>query len=108
MEKSTRQRRFFLRSVLEIKEGMTLETPESSKVLNSVVQKLEEFCIGQTNETFERYVFDSRSQREGESIDQFVSSLRKVAKSCNFCLGLQDSLSRDRIVLCPKEPHLRN
>ena len=46
MEKSTRQRHFFLRSVLEIYEGMTLEPPEGSKVLNSVVPKFEEFCIG--------------------------------------------------------------
>ena len=107
MEKSTRQRRFFLPSVLEIYEGMTLEPPECSKVLDSVVQKFEEFCIGQINETFERYVFDSRSQREGESIDHFVSSLRKVAKSCNFCSGLQDSLLRDRIVFGLKEPPLR-
>ena len=46
MEKSTRQRHFFVRSVLEIYEGMTLEPPESSKMLNSVVPKFEEFCIG--------------------------------------------------------------
>ena len=52
-------------------------------------------------------MFDSRSQKEVESIDHFVSSLRKVAKSCNFCSGLQDSLLRDRIVLGLKEPYLR-
>lgn len=52
-------------------------------------------------------MFDSRSQKEVESIDHFVSSLRKVAKSCNFCSGLQDSLLRDRIVLGLKEPPLR-
>jgi len=54
-----------------------------------------------------RYVFDSRAQKEGESIDHFVSTLRKVAKSCNFCSGLQDSLLRDRIVFGPKELPLR-
>ena len=43
----------------------------------------------------------------GESIDHFVSSLRTLAKSCNFCQCLQDSLLRDRIVFGVKEPALR-
>ena len=84
---------------LEIYEGMTFNPPESSKVLDSVVQKFEEYCIGQTNETFERYLFHSRSQKEDESID--------LAKSCNFCQCLHDSLTRDRIVFGVKEPALR-
>ena len=42
--------------VLEIYKGMTFNPHESSKVLDSVVQKFEEYCIGQTNETFERYI----------------------------------------------------
>ena len=92
---------------LEIYEGMTFEPPETSKVLDSVVQKFEEFCIGQTNETFERYVFNSRSQKEDESIDHYVSALRTLAKTCNFCQCLHDSLLRDRIVLGVKEPALR-
>ena len=92
---------------LEIYEGTTFEPPETSKVLDSVVQKFEEFCIGQTNETFERYVFNSRSQKEDESIDHYVSALRTLAKTCNFCQCLHDSLLRDRIVLGVKEPALR-
>ena len=86
---------------------MTFNPPESSKVLDSVVQKFEEYCIGQTNETFERYLFNSRSQKEDESIDHYVSALRTLAKSCNFCQCLHDSLIRDRIVFGVKEPALR-
>ena len=47
---------------------MTFNPPECSKVLDSVFQKFEEYYIGQTNETFERYLFNSRSQKEDESI----------------------------------------
>ena len=54
---------------------MTFNPPESSKVLESVVQKFEEYCIGQTNETFEPYLFNSRLQKEDESIDHYVSAL---------------------------------
>jgi len=88
---------------LEIYEGMTFNPPESSKVLDSVVQKFEEYCIGQTNETFERYLFNSRSQKEDESIDHYVLALRTLLKSCNFCQCLHDSLIRDRIVFGVKE-----
>lgn len=45
---------------LEIYDGMNFDPPESAKALSSVLQKSEEFCVGQTNETFERYVFNSR------------------------------------------------
>lgn len=92
---------------LEIYEGMTFNPPESSKVLDSVVQKFKEYCIRQTNETFEQYLFNSRSQKEDESIDHYVSALRTLAKSCNFCQCLHDSLIRDRIVFGVKEPALR-
>ena len=83
---------------LEIYKGMTFNPPESSKVLDSVVQKFEEYCIGQTNETFEWYLFNSRSQKEDESIDHYVLALGTLAKSCNFFQCLHDSLIRNRIV----------
>ena len=86
---------------------MTFNPPESSKVLYSVVHRFQEYCIGQTNETFERYLFNSRSQKEDESIDHYVSALRTLAKSCNFCQCLHDSLLRDKIVFGFKEPTLR-
>ena len=78
--------------VLEIYEGMTFNPPESSKVLDSVVQKLEEYCIAQTNVTFERYLFNSRSQKEDESIDHYVSALRTLAIHyyvIGLCLALK-------------------
>ena len=33
-----------------------------------------------------------------EAVDSFVAELRNLAKTCNFCDCLQDSLIRDRIV----------
>lgn len=46
---------------LEIYDVMNLDPPESAKALSSVLQKCKEFCVGQKNETFERYVFNSGS-----------------------------------------------
>ena len=48
---------------------------------------------------YERSVFNSCDQKEGESIDTYVGELRTLAQSCNFCTCLHDTLIRDRIVL---------
>ena len=44
-----------------------------------------------------RYVFNSRNQGEDESIDRYAAILRTLARTCNFCDCLKDSLIRDRI-----------
>ena len=64
-----------------------------------MVKKFAEFCIGEMNETYERFIFNRRDQEENESIDQYVTVLRKLAQTCNFCSCLHDSLIRDWLVL---------
>lgn len=49
--------------------------------------------------TYERYMCNSRDQKEGESIDVYIGELRTLAQTCNFCPCLHHSLIRDRIVL---------
>ena len=91
---------------MEIFDGMDF-TPESDRqVLSRVVGKFEEFCIGETNETYERFIFNRRKQ-ENESIDQYVTILRKLAQTCNFCGCLQDSLIRDWLVLGIRDESIR-
>ena len=46
----------------------------------------------------ERYKFNTRMQAAEESIDQFVTALRLIAKDCDFKLLEDDGLIRDRIV----------
>ena len=92
---------------MEIFDGMDF-TPETDRqVLSKVVGKFEEFCIGETNETYERFIFNRRSQEENESIDQYVTVLRKLAQTCNFCSCLHDSLMRDRLVLGIRDESIR-
>ena len=53
-------------------------------------------------------LFNKREQQEGESIDQYVTELRRIlAQSCLFCNCLHDSLIRDRIVLGIKDSGAR-
>ena len=47
---------------------------------------------------YERAKFNSRVQRSGEPIDDFLTSLYSLAESCNFG-QLKEELIRDRIVV---------
>ena len=92
---------------MEIFDGMDF-TPETDRqVLSKVIEKVEEFCIGETNETYERFIFNRRGQEENESIDQYVTVLRKLAQTYNFCNCLHDSLIRDRLVLGIRDESIR-
>ena len=65
----------------------------------TVMAKLEAHCIGEVNETVERYVFNKRDKLQDETVDSYVAELKTLAKTCNFCDCLRDSLIRDCIVL---------
>ena len=47
---------------------------------------------------YERAKFNMRKQREGESVDSFVTALYALAEHCNYGV-LHDELIRDRLVV---------
>nr|XP_029716989.1 uncharacterized protein LOC115260199 [Aedes albopictus] len=63
-----------------------------------ILNALGGYCLPQTNEAYERFVFNTAVQRESEEVIEFVSRLRKLSVSCNFG-NLKDSMIRDRIVV---------
>ena len=65
----------------------------------AVMTIFERHCLGQANETFERFQFFKRDRKAAESVDQYVMALKDLARSCNFCQCMSDSLLRDRIIL---------
>ena len=74
-------------------------TDETSKAdPEQLIEAFEQHCIGETNEVYERYVFNSRKQDSGEKFDVFLSDLRRLVKSCEYG-ETEDSMIRDRIVL---------
>ena len=65
--------------------------------IEKVLEKFELFCNPRKNTIYERYVFFSRNQDSGESIDHYVTVLKNLADTCEFG-ALKESLIRDRIV----------
>ena len=84
---------------LRIYNGFTFDTAEENRTVKEILDKFDEFAIGELNETYERYKFSNRSQNEGETFESFLSALRTLIKSCKYCQNCIDSLLRDRIVL---------
>ncbi|XP_077511488.1 uncharacterized protein LOC144121920 [Amblyomma americanum] len=91
---------------LEVFNNFTFSAEESKNDYATVVSKFEAYCQEQQNEVYERYVFRSRIQAEGEPFEQFLRDLRKLAQSCNFST-LSDGMIRDQIVFGTNNPKLR-
>ena len=80
---------------------------DDKQKLNKVIEQFQTTFIGETNETYERFIFNSRDQKEGETIEQYITVLRTLAQSCNFCTCLKETLLRDRVVLGVKDNSVR-
>lgn len=76
----------------------TLLAPAAQNTPAAILTALQGYCVPQTNETYERYIFNTAVQAEGEDINKFVTRLRTLAESCNYG-QLKDSLIRDQIVV---------
>ena len=72
-----------------------------------MLNKFEEFCFGEMNETYESYLFYMISQDVGESVESYIATLRKMAKTCNFG-QVEDRLIRDRVVMGIRDEAFRS
>ncbi|GFR97874.1 hypothetical protein ElyMa_002756100 [Elysia marginata] len=75
--------------------------------LQDIIAKFENFIIGETNETYERYKFNQRNQLSEETTDQFITALKTLSSTCNFCDCMKESLLRDRLVTGIRNPETR-
>ncbi|XP_046573846.1 uncharacterized protein K02A2.6-like [Haliotis rubra] len=81
---------------LDILDGLQFDSENDRRKVEKILDKLEAYCIGETNETWERFNFNKRNQEHFESVDTYVATLRTLAKTCNYGT-LEDSLIRDRM-----------
>ena len=84
---------------LKVYNGFQFDTPEEERTAAEIMEKMERFCIGEVNQTYERFIFNSRKQAEGEPVDAFISDLRDLVKTCGFCNECLPAMIMDRIVL---------
>ena len=76
----------------------TNATVDKRKVYNTVMQKFDAFFGVCKNVIFERARFNRCKQQEGESAEQFIMELYRLAENCNYG-ELQSEMIRDRLVV---------
>ncbi|XP_045764874.1 uncharacterized protein LOC123867071 [Maniola jurtina] len=82
---------------IKIYNTFVFEKAEHGNDINKVTQKFEDHFNPEKNETYERYRFFTRMQKDGESYEDFVVVLRDLSSTCNFGV-LTESLIKDRLV----------
>jgi hypothetical protein len=87
--------------------AMTFNPTTEKKKIEPIIEASDKFCIGSVNVTYERYVFNRRTQETGERFDVFLGELRRLIKSCTFG-EIEDSILRDRIVVGIKDDSTRH
>ena len=86
-------------AALKVVQTLTYDKDEDKDDVTTVMMKLEKFCLGEANETYERYSFNKRERKPDEDIDSFIVAIKELADRCSFCTCMKDSLIRDRIVM---------
>src|SRR6266516_3134093 len=66
--------------------------------IDQVIRAFDDYCIGETNITYERYILNKRVQEPNEPFDSFMTELRRLIKSCDYGM-LEESIIKDRIVI---------
>ena len=82
---------------LEVYNTFSWEDGSDKNKAAKILEKFEAYCVPRRNITWERHMFNTRDQHDGETIDQYVTDLKTKAQTCEF-KDLKDSLIRDRIV----------
>lgn len=69
---------------------------KNSKKFSVIKEKFEDLVKPKSNRVYSRYRFLSRTQKEGETFENFLTNLRLLVKKCGY--QDQDDVIRDAIV----------
>ena len=91
---------------LDVYDTFVWATVGDDKKIAKVLEKFDEHCEPRKNVTYERYIFFTRAQETGETIDQYVTTLKRLSDTCEFGTS-KETLIKDRIVLGVKNQKIR-
>ena len=77
---------------MKIYNGMQFANETDRCTLSKIIEKFDEFTIGEVNETYKRFIFNGRNQGQDKSIDAYITALWSLVKTCGLCDCLTDSL----------------
>ena len=89
----------------EVQEISDTLTP-ASESYDSTLNALDQHFSVQKNIPFERSVFHQCKQREGESLEQYVTRLRQLAATCDYGPAVDEQI-RDQVIAACSSSKLR-
>lgn len=75
---------FFVNCLLDEALGVHHGFTSRPTNVSDIINEFEKFAVVEINVTYERFLFNSCTQKEGESVDQFISNLRNIARESDF------------------------
>ncbi|XP_063361440.1 uncharacterized protein LOC134658236 [Cydia amplana] len=81
-------------------------TSDEQLQLQTIKDKFTKHFTPKINESYERYIFNTIIQKEGQPFDEFLTELKSKVKNCAYGT-VEDSLIRDRIVVGVRSDSLR-
>jgi len=90
----------------EIFQTLDFEEDDDQTDIDKVIEAFQRHCVGENNVTYERYVFNQRTQSPGEAFDVFLADQRRLVKSCEYG-DVEDSILHDRIVVGVRDDSIR-
>ena len=78
--------------------NLNLSAEKDKKKIDKCLEALENYFKPGRNLVYERYVFNTCVQQSEETIQSYVTRLRKLAATCEYG-ALTDELIRDRLVI---------
>eukprot|EP00118_Oscarella_pearsei_P023850 m.291111 g.291111 ORF g.291111 m.291111 type:complete len:232 (+) comp40724_c2_seq1:1251-1946(+) len=91
---------------LDLYETFAFENDDDKDDIKKILEKFRNFCVPTLDPTFEKYVFNSRDQQEGESLNAYIIAVTKLARTCDFADAKDDHI-RDRLVQGIRSSSLR-
>ena len=103
VEEATEKRTAILLSCIgsdayDVFQSMVFTHADHRSDIDRVIQAFDEYCIGETNVTYERYLLNKRCQEPSESFDSYMTELRRLVKSCDYG-ALEESILKDKVVI---------
>ena len=100
-DKSALQKAVFLNTIgseaFRIYKSLEVPTGQNPELLQTLLNMFDEYATQYTNVIYERYVFNTHTQKSDESLDAYIKSLKDLASTCNFG-AVREELIRDKIV----------
>src|SRR2546425_9331040 len=84
--------------VYDVFQSMVFTQEDYRQDIDHVIKAFDDYCIGETNVTYERYLLNRRVQDVAESFDVYMTELRRLVKSCDYGI-LEESIIKDKIVI---------